>query len=93
MAFELITGEYLFACEEWTAFYLRLTTTSMPVVSVAQASKLPNGCGALVLEFLHAVLQRDPAHRPHIAPDQVIVQVAEDGSMIYIYAQGTTPTG
>lgn len=32
-------------------------------------------------------------YRPHIAPDQVIVEAAGDGSAIYIYAQGSTPTG
>ena len=32
-------------------------------------------------------------YRPHVAPDQAIVQVAPDGSEIYIYAQGNTPTG
>lgn len=29
----------------------------------------------------------------HIAPDQCIVQAAEDGSCIYVYAQGQQPTG
>ena len=33
------------------------------------------------------------AQRPHIAPDQVIVQTAEDGNAIYVYAQGSYPTG
>ena len=31
--------------------------------------------------------------RPHIAPDQCVVQPAEDGSEIYVYARGTYPTG
>lgn len=30
---------------------------------------------------------------PHVAQDQVIAQVAEDGSCCYVYAQGTSPTG
>ena len=29
----------------------------------------------------------------HIAPDQCVVVAAEDGSCLYVYAQGTTPTG
>ena len=29
----------------------------------------------------------------HVAPDQCLVQAAEDGSSIYVYAQGQTPTG
>jgi len=29
----------------------------------------------------------------HIAPDQCVVVAAEDGSCIYVYAQGNTPTG
>jgi len=31
--------------------------------------------------------------RPHVAPDQVVVQAAEDGSCVYVYAQGQGPTG
>merc|ERR1719198_2419009 len=29
----------------------------------------------------------------HVAPDQCVVVAAEDGSCIYVYAQGTQPTG
>merc|ERR1719183_2959473 len=28
-----------------------------------------------------------------VAPDQCVVQAAEDGSCIYVYAQGSQPTG
>merc|ERR1719198_276391 len=29
----------------------------------------------------------------HVAPDQCVVVAAEDGSCIYVYAQGNSPTG
>ncbi|KAL1525884.1 hypothetical protein AB1Y20_020712 [Prymnesium parvum] len=67
LLFEVLTGEYLFMEKDWTSFYLRVTSTDLPLLSEAKANLLAPSYAAEVAAFLHFVLQRDPSSRPTIS--------------------------
>ena len=62
--YELCTKEFLFYDGDWGAFFARVTSGNMPLIS-AQRKALING-DPLLLEFLEYVFIRDPVRRPSI---------------------------
>jgi len=62
--FELLTGEHLFGGDEWTAFYLRLTSETATLLTPRKVERLPAAHAPALTAFLGAVLQRQPTQRP-----------------------------
>eukprot|EP00908_Phaeocystis_cordata_P012408 Transcript_2339.p2 GENE.Transcript_2339~~Transcript_2339.p2 ORF type:complete len:318 (-),score=151.09 Transcript_2339:24-977(-) len=67
LLYEVLTGEYLFQEDDWTHFYLRVTSERLPLVTDAKLALVPAELREPVVDFLQSVLQRDPAKRPSIA--------------------------
>jgi len=64
--YEVIAGETLFGSEEWTAFFVRLTDASQPLLTPPKLAKLPAAHQHAMAAFLSAVLVRDATRRPSL---------------------------
>jgi serine/threonine protein kinase len=62
--YELCTTEFLFYDGDWGAFFTRVTSTSMPIIS--QQRKLLLNNDQVLIDFLEYVFIRDPLRRPTI---------------------------
>ena len=62
LLYELVTGDFLFDDQDWTRFFVRVTTSSgEPIITQATRESLQNDA---VAGFLQFVLVRDPMRRP-----------------------------
>ncbi len=62
--YELITGNFLFSCDDYIVFYLRVTTEDAEVVTEDKRLALLNN--TYLVDFLRYVLVKDPLRRPNI---------------------------
>jgi serine/threonine protein kinase len=62
--YELCTTEFLFYDGDWGAFFARVTSTSIPLISQQRKDLVNND--QVVLDFLEYVFIRDPLRRPTI---------------------------
>ena len=66
LLYEILVGEQLFSGEDCSAFFIRVTTDSMPLLSPEKVAQLPPEHAERVTAFLLAVLQRRAESRPSI---------------------------
>jgi len=66
--YELLTGDFLFHDENWSRFFVRVTSNTQELINEDNKKKMSNN--AALIEFLSYLLIRNPMHRPTI--DHVI---------------------